>query len=218
MKRPSKAATRVSDEAMVRATGHTSAEWYAMFDADGGQHWSHQERVGFVRRHGVEAGWWQQAITVNYERARGLRLLGETKGAGFEFGISRTFPIAPERAWELLTAGIGLEAWAGDQVEVEMRKGASQQWQGKRVEVRGFTEGIRVRLAITEPGVPARTIQMSVVPGAGGRAAVRFHEENLPGLAARRRAERKWLTIMDEVEDILGSAPRSATMPAYDQD
>lgn len=202
-KRPTKAATRVSDEATVRATGKTSAEWYALFDADHAELWSHKERVGFLRRHGIEAGWWQQMITVNYERARGLRLLGETRGAGFEFGLSRTLSVAPERAWELLTAGIGLQAWAGDGTELELRKGASQQLRGKRVEVRGITPGVRVRLAVTEPGVPQRLIQMSVVPAAGGRASIRFHEEHLPGLAARKRAERRWHDVMEEVEDIV---------------
>lgn len=204
-KRPSKAATRVSDESSVRATGKTSAEWYVLFDENHGHLWSHAERIGFVRRHGVEAGWWQQVITVNYERARGLRLLGETKGAGFEFGISRTFPVTPEKAWQRLTQGIGLEAWAGDGTEVEMRKGAHQDRKGKRIEVRGYTPDVRVRLAITEPGVPQRTIQMSVVPSASGKASVRFHEENLPGIAARKRAERKWNDIMDEVESILSA-------------
>ncbi len=202
-KRPSKAATRISDEATVRATGKTSAEWYALLDADHAELWSHRERVSFLRRHGV-APWWQQMIAVNYERARGLRLLGETK-AGFEFGISRTLAVAPERAWELLTAGVGLEAWAGDGTDVELRKGASQQLRGKRVEVRGLTPGVRLRLAVTEPGVPQRIIQMSVAPAANGRSSIRFHEEHLPGIAARKRAERRWHDVMDEVEDILGA-------------
>jgi uncharacterized protein YndB with AHSA1/START domain len=204
-KRPTKQATRISDEATVRATGKTSAEWYAMFDKEHAELWSHKERVGFLRRHGVEAGWWQQAITVNYERARGLRLLGQTSGAGFEFGISRTFDVAPERAWNLLTSGVGLEAWAGDGTAVEIVKGAKQQLHGKKVEVRGVTAGIRVRLAVVEPGVPQRAFQMSVVPSASGKASVRFHEENLPGLAARKRADRKWNEIMDEVESILAA-------------
>lgn len=205
-KRPTKQSTRVSDEAMVRATEKTSAQWYEMFDKENGQLWSHAERIGFVRRHGVLAGWWQQVITVNYERARGLRLLGETKGAGFEFGISRTFRVTPERAWEILTSGVGLEAWAGDGVEVELRKGASQQMKGKRVEVRGVTQNIRLRLALTADGVPQRIIQLSIVPAPDGKASVRFHEENLPGVAARKRADRKWNDIMDEVESILNAA------------
>jgi uncharacterized protein YndB with AHSA1/START domain len=205
-KRPTKQSTRVSDEAMVRATEKTSAQWYEMFDKENGQLWSHAERIGFVRRHGVLAGWWQQVITVNYERARGLRLLGETKGVGFEFGISRTFRVTPERAWEILTSGVGLEAWAGDGVEVELRKGASQQMKGKRVEVRGVTQNIRLRLALTADGVPQRIIQLSIVPAADGKASVRFHEENLPGVAARKRADRKWNDIMDEVESILNAA------------
>ncbi len=202
-KRPTKQATRVSDEASKRATGKTCAEWYAMYDEQNGHLWSHAERIGFLRRHGVEAGWWQQVITVNYERARGLRLLGETKGAGFEFGLSRTFRITPEKAWHALTTDVGLEAWAGDGVEVELRKGASQQMKGKRIEVRGMTENIRLRLAVTEPGVPQRIIQLSIVPAVDGKASVRFHEENLPGIAARKRADRKWNDIMDEVETIL---------------
>lgn len=205
-KRPSKAATRVSDESCTRATGKTTAEWNALFDAEHAQFWSHAERIGFVRRHGVLQGWWQQVLTVNYERARGLQILGDTQGAGFEFGLSRTFPVAPEKAWATLTTGVGLEAWAGDQVEVELRKGAHQDLKGKRIEVRSLTPGVRIKLVFKEPGVPARTFQMSVVPAPEGKTAIRFHEENLPGVAAKKRADRKWNEIMDEVETILRTA------------
>lgn len=204
-KRPTKQATRVSDEATVRATGRTGAEWHALLDAENAQLWSHKERVGFLRRHGVEQSWWQQAVSVNYERARGIRLLGETGSAGFEFGIARTFGMPAERAWERLVAGPGLAAWAGEGAAFAIEKGASQQLPGRRIEVRGVTPGVRVRLAVTSADAPKRTIQMSVVPNAEGRASVRFHEEGLPGIAARKRAERRWNKVMEDVAELLSA-------------
>jgi|GEM_PF-3640264 len=212
-KRPTRAATRVSDEATKRATGKTAAEWSAIFDQENAHLWSHKERVGMLRRYGLEAPWWLQVITVNYERSRGIRLLGEASGAGFEFGISRTMPASPEEAWAFLTTGPGLEAWAGVGVEVELKKGASQQMHGKRIEVRGLTPGVRLRLAKTAPGIPQRTFQMSVTPAPDGRCSVRFHEERLPGVAARRKAERKWNEIMDEIGVMLGGRS-GATLPS----
>jgi uncharacterized protein YndB with AHSA1/START domain len=176
-----------------------------LLDAQHAELWSHAERIGFLRRHGVEAGWWQQVLTVNYERARGLRLLGETKTAGFEFGISRTLAVAPERVWEALTTTPGVEYWAGEGVHFALEKGAYYEQHGVRVEVRAVTPDIRVRVWILKPGAPRRTVQMSVVPAAGGRCALRFHEEGLPGIAARKRAERHWLGVMDEIESLLSS-------------
>jgi hypothetical protein len=202
-KRPTKQATRIGDEATVRATGKTSAEWYSLFDAEHATLWSHREREGFLRRHGIEQPWWLQAITANYERARGIRIGAETGTSGFEFGLSRTFPISAEVAWEKLTTGIGLEAWAGDGVALELIKGAKQQLGGKRIQIKGITEGVRLRLAVIEQGVPERVFQMSIVPATGGKAAVRFHEEYLPGLSAKKRAEKRWHIIMDEVESVL---------------
>lgn len=62
----------VCDAAVRKATGKGWGEWYDLLDAAGAREMTHQQIVAVVSRH-ERGGWWQQMITVAYERARGLR-------------------------------------------------------------------------------------------------------------------------------------------------
>jgi uncharacterized protein YndB with AHSA1/START domain len=93
--------TVVSDERMVEATGRSHEEWFAILDAWGGTHHDHTE----IARHVVGdlgvAGWWGQSITVSYERARGLRAVGQMKD-GWTVNASKTVGVPVARLFEAL--------------------------------------------------------------------------------------------------------------------
>ena len=58
---------------MRNATGKGHGEWFGLLDAWGATDHSHTEIARWLNaEHGVP-GWWSQNITVNYERARGMR-------------------------------------------------------------------------------------------------------------------------------------------------
>lgn len=67
----------VSDDKMLEVTGKRHDEWFAILDVWGGTNHTHTE----IARHVIEdlgvPGWWGQSITVSYERARGLRAVGQ---------------------------------------------------------------------------------------------------------------------------------------------
>jgi uncharacterized protein YndB with AHSA1/START domain len=105
----SEIALPTSDEAVRAATGRSWAEWFALLDEAGAASLDHK---GIVARVGAEPGvsaWWQQSVTVAYERARGLRQKHQTTG-GFEAGASKTIAAAPEAVFE---------AWHDDQRRAE---------------------------------------------------------------------------------------------------
>lgn len=81
--------TVVSDDRMREATGKTHEEWFTILDAWGGTNHDHTE----IARHVIEelgvSGWWGQSITVSYERARGLRAVGQMKD-GWTVNASKT--------------------------------------------------------------------------------------------------------------------------------
>ena len=85
--------TVVSDEKMVEATGKSHEEWFTILDAWGGTDHDHTE----IARHVIDElgvpGWWGQSITVSYERARGLRAVGQMKD-GWTINASRTINAA----------------------------------------------------------------------------------------------------------------------------
>jgi hypothetical protein len=91
----------MSDAAVAAKTGKGWDEWFSLLDAAGAQKHTHKEIVAILaEQHGV-APWWRQMVTVQYERARGLRAKGETT-EGFQVSASRTVaaPLAGVyRAW-----------------------------------------------------------------------------------------------------------------------
>src|SRR5216117_1433710 len=83
---------RMSDAAVVRATGKKWAEWFAILDKAGAKKLTHQQIVAVLaKKHGL-APWWQQMVTVTYEQARGLRKVHE-RPDGYSISRSKTLPV-----------------------------------------------------------------------------------------------------------------------------
>ena len=83
--------TPVSDDAVLAKTGKSCEEWYTVLDQAGAAKLSHKEIVAFfVARYSKQVGpWWQQMLTVGYERARGLRDVNQT-AQGYVASTSKT--------------------------------------------------------------------------------------------------------------------------------
>ena len=80
---------------MVEATGHGWDHWFAALDEWGARARTHTEIARWLRdEHGVP-GWYSQAISVSYERARGMRAVGEGVN-GFTVSVSRTVAVPAE--------------------------------------------------------------------------------------------------------------------------
>jgi len=82
----------VAEERVIEATGHGWDHWFAALDDWGARSRSHTEIARWLRdEHGVP-GWYSQAISVSYERARGMRAVGEGVN-GFNVSVSRTVAV-----------------------------------------------------------------------------------------------------------------------------
>ena len=87
---------------MRNATGKGHGEWFALLDGWGAIDRSHTEIARWLNtEHGVP-GWWSQNITVNYERARGMRKPGQMAD-GFSVSVSRTIAAEPEQVLAAFT-------------------------------------------------------------------------------------------------------------------
>lgn len=83
----------VADERMVEATGHGHDEWFARVDVWGGTERTHTATARWLMdEHGVP-GWWAQTITVSYQRARGMRAVGQMKD-GWTINARKTISVA----------------------------------------------------------------------------------------------------------------------------
>ncbi len=100
----------VADARVLESTGRGWDEWLRMLDDWGAAGHTHTETARWLREeHGV-AGWYSQAITVGFERARGLRAPGE-RPDGFVAGTSRTVDVPVERLYIAVTDDAERERW-----------------------------------------------------------------------------------------------------------
>jgi hypothetical protein len=83
----------MSDARIAENTGHTWEEWVRLLDGDDAADLPHPDIARLVSdRYGVRP-WWTQAVTVGYERIKGLRARGQRRDGSYEASKSRTFDV-----------------------------------------------------------------------------------------------------------------------------
>jgi hypothetical protein len=100
----------VAEERVAAATGRGWQAWFEALDGWGAASHSHGEIARWLREeHGVD-GWYSQSIAVGYERARGLRALGERED-GFAVSASRTIAVPVEQLFQAFDDDRLRERW-----------------------------------------------------------------------------------------------------------
>ena len=190
-----------SDERVLAATGRGWDAWFALLDGAGARDLDHRALVALVADASEASFWWQQTVTVAYEKARGLRAtVGETADAGFQVGVRRTLDLAADRAWAWLVEGDGRALWLGSCPDFQPSPGvAFTCGDGSTGEVRTVRPGRRVRVRRTSPDDAApTTLQLTIVPK-DERCVVALHHERLPDEAARTSMKRHWTDVLDAI-------------------
>jgi hypothetical protein len=93
----------MSDATIKEKTGCTWERWVIALDYAGAADMSHGEIATFVNEKYNVDGWWSQAVTVGYERIKGLRARGQRLDGSYEASKSRTFNVPVEAlfaAWD----------------------------------------------------------------------------------------------------------------------
>jgi hypothetical protein len=107
-----KAVLATSDETIQRRTGRGWEEWFDLLDEWGAADRTHRETARWVAElQGVEPlAWNAQAVVTSYERARGLRAVGEHP-EGFAVTVSRTIAVPAGRLYEAFVDESVRERW-----------------------------------------------------------------------------------------------------------
>ena len=79
----------IGDDAVQAKTGKSWAQWFALIDKAGGRRMTHREIVALLHDKHQVGPWWQQMVTVEYERSRGLREKHQT-ASGYSLSRSKT--------------------------------------------------------------------------------------------------------------------------------
>jgi len=194
-----------SNESVLKATGRSWEEWRALLDKAGAARMSHREIVRWLASR-LPSTWWQQSVTVEYEKSLRRRQVGETADSGFQIGVQRTLPFPAPRVWEVLLSPQGLATWLGRTGRLRLAKGARYRTrEGATGELRRLTPGSFLRLTWQPRGwARPSVIQLRLLANAG-RTVVHFHHENLPDARAREAMREHW---KKSLEGIAGLLPR----------
>ncbi len=130
----------VSDATLKTRTGCAWGKWVKSLDYAKAYDWPHRKIATYVHETYGVPGWWAQAVTVGYERIRGLREVGQRRGGAFEASKSRTFPVPVGALYEAFAEARGRAKWL-PRVRLAVRKATANKsvrltWEdGSSVEV-----------------------------------------------------------------------------------
>jgi hypothetical protein len=172
-----------SDATLRERTGRGWPEWVRHLDECGATELGHRQTAKLLGAQQVDA-WWAQAITVGYERLRGLRQVGQSCEGDFAASCSATMAgsaAAVRAAWEGKRRG----AWLPVPLVARPTRSASS----LRFDGPG---GERIGIWLTEK--------------APDRCQVSVQVERLPSAAARENAKAAWRAHLASLKAYLGGS------------
>ncbi len=125
-------------------------------------------------------------------------MIGKTRDAGWQIGVSKTIHRPVEEVWSFLVSPAGVAIWLGEGVTLPTERGAGYTTaQGVRGETRSFHERDRVRLTWQPPGWSHdTTLQLAVSATGAGRARLTVHQERLADAAEREQQRTHWQGVI----------------------
>lgn len=170
----------ISDEAVHAKTGRTWPEWFDLLDKAGADRMSHKEIVAYLAENTNLGSWWQQGVTVAYEKARGMRAVHE-RPDGFEIGVSKTINVPVSRLYTAFAMDRERALWLeGDKLIITTARSEKS--------IRGtWAEG------------PTR-INVSFFPRSPEKTQVTVNHSKIEDAETAERMKAFWRARLDELE------------------
>jgi hypothetical protein len=149
-----------SGEAVRKATGLSWDEWGEELDAWSALERSHGEIVKWLMAERGVGSWWAQTVTVEYERARGLRTAGSGRNGLYTVSASKTVDAPLEELFRVVTDPGLRGRWLPDGLLTERttqpRRSARFDWGDgtTRVNVGFVDKGTRAQIALAHERLP----------------------------------------------------------------
>lgn len=103
----------VAETRLRERTGRGWEDWFDLLDGWGAGERNHTEIALHLREKRDVEGWWSQAITVAYERARGRRAVGE-HADGFSVTAQKTVNVGVEQLFDVFMDEASRGQWLAD--------------------------------------------------------------------------------------------------------
>jgi hypothetical protein len=173
----------MADDKIKAKTGRDWSEWVSVLDAEGAATMTHRDISALVGDKYKVPDWWTQAVTVGYERIKGLRARGQRRDGSYEINKSRTFNVPVDELYE---------AWA----DAKQRK----RWlTGGTVKVRTATAAKSMRLDWSEGGL----LLLGFMSKGKEKSAVAVAHTKLPDKAIADRWKQYWSEQLDSLSEFL---------------
>ena len=177
----------VSEESIRERTGRGWEEWFDLLDDWGAAEQPHREIARWVasQLHIEPLGWNAQAITVSYERARGLREVGE-RSDGFAAGASKTVAVPVEHLYDAFVDESRRREWLPD---ADLRERTATRPKSARFDWGDGTT--RVHVSFVSKGAARSTVaveQLRLADAGESQRMKAFWRERLSALKAHLEA------------------------------
>ncbi len=198
---------KISDAAVRKATGKGWDAWFALLDSEGAAALPHKQIASMLHDKGyIASGWWCQMVTVEYERARGKRVLGGTAKAEFQIGVQKTLPLSLEEAWALIVEPAGRALWLGSVPNLRWEKGEVYATaEGTRGEIRSVHPSKLLRLTWQPPHFPTPSTLQVHLESRGHKTALQFHQEKLASAEVREEMRAHWREALQRLAELANS-------------
>jgi hypothetical protein len=175
-----------SDDVIKAKTGCTWDRWVGTLDYFKADKMPHRDIAALVSTKFKIAGWWAQAVTVGYERIKGLRAVGQRRDGSYEANKSRTYHVPVAELFD---------AWANARVR--------GRWlDGEIGKVRTSTRAKSMRL----DGGNSSIVAVGFWPKGPSKSSVSVQHTKLPDQATATKLKQYWAERLDALGEVLTSA------------
>ena len=190
----------ISEESVLKKTGHGLDHWFGVLDAFGGAAKGHTAMAAHLyKEHGIP-GWHSQGITVAYERARGLREVNQACTGKFQVSVSKTVPATVAEVVDALKSADRRAAWlqGADPGLVQALDAAFTSDKPREVKTKGSD------YAWLRFPWDGRTVEIRITGKPTGASVVADNKDlPEPALVEQRRAQ--WRTALEGLQRHLGN-------------
>lgn len=186
----------VSEEAVQKATGKSWSQWFKVLDNWGATKKSHKEIARHLSDTEDISGWWAQSITVEYERARGMRDVGQVASKKFELSVQRTLPTDLDTLKSLWLEGRRRSGWISD---ASWRDAFTKAMRTRNETVTAMGDCVYLKLPVGA-NERADRVQLTFSAKDKERAVVRVQHGGIASAKERDVLKADWKNMLDALQ------------------
>jgi len=111
------------EPAVVKKIGKSWNAWFAILDKWDAAARGHKATAKYLLEVHQVSPWWSQTITIEYEKARGLRVTGQRDDGTFEVSVQRSLQANASQCYTAFTEPERLNQWFTHDAHLELRTG-----------------------------------------------------------------------------------------------